>query len=40
VLAFDRADADAAEREDACFHGGLAHELNHRAHIDAFVEVG
>jgi len=40
MLAFDRADADAAERKDSGLDRGLADDLNHRAHIDELVEIG
>src|SRR5882724_10751122 len=40
MLASDRADADAAEREDAGFNCGLAHQFHNGAHIDARIEVG
>src|SRR5437762_6809744 len=39
VLAFDRADTDAAEREDAGFNRGLTNEFRYRTHIDARIEI-
>ena len=39
MLASDRADADAAEREDAGLDRGLAHELDDLGHVDAVVEL-
>src|SRR6478735_4889409 len=40
MLAFDGADADAAEREDAGLHRGLANDLDDFGHVDALVEIG
>jgi len=40
VLAFDRADANAAEREDPGFHRGLADHFDDFVHIDTGVEIG
>src|SRR5579859_3169008 len=40
MLAFDGADADAAEREDAGLDRGLADDLDDLAHVDASVEIG
>ena len=40
MLAFDGADANAAERKDSGFHRGLAHDLDDLGHIDARVEIG
>src|SRR5262245_6766294 len=40
VLASDRADADAAEREDAGLGRGLAHDFDDFGHVDALVEIG
>src|SRR5882724_12102784 len=40
MLAFDSADADAAEREDAGFNRGLADDFDGFAHVDKGVEIG
>src|SRR5215471_10111443 len=40
VLASDGAITDAAEREDAAFHRGPAHDLDDFGHVDAPVEIG
>src|SRR6185437_4929846 len=40
VLAFDGADADAAEREDAGLHRGFADDVDDLGHVDALVHVG
>src|SRR6478736_5428593 len=40
MLAFDSADADAAEREDAGLDRSLAHHLTRRADVEAVVEIG
>src|SRR5947209_19904657 len=40
VLAADGADTDAAEREDAGLHRGLAHHFDYGSHINAGLEIG
>ena len=40
VLAFDGADANAPEREDAGLDRGLADKLHDEAHVDAPIEIG
>ena len=40
MLAADRANANASERKDPGFHRGFADNLDHRAHIDAPVQIG
>jgi hypothetical protein len=40
VLAFDGADANAAEREDAGLNRGLADHLDDFSHVDAGIEIG
>src|SRR6478609_1930719 len=40
MLATHRTNANAAEREDAGFNRGLAHQFDNGAHIDAPIEIG
>ena len=40
MLASDGADADAAERKNAGFDRRPAHDFDHRADVDARLQIG